>query len=135
MDIDGTQFGPVGRTGSRHPFLILGSENSCVLGTCDPAGADDRSDLATAQRFLAASSGQPYRYSIVGTKHFDFSDIAMWYIAPPLRWLFPLGSIDGARVLVVEQAVVTAFLARVHGSGPSDLETLAGRYSAIRHLS
>lgn len=135
VDIDGTQFGPVVRTGMRRPFLILGSDNSCVLGSCKPKDADDRSELVTAQRFLAASTGQPYRYSITGTKHFNFTDISVWYVAPPVRQLFPLGSIDGHRGLVLEEAVVTAFLARTHGAGQSDLEALTVRYPEVRRLS
>jgi len=135
VDIDGTQFGPIGRTGIRRPFLILGSDNSCVLGSCHPGDADERADLATARRFLHASTGTVFRYSIVGTKHFNFSDIATWYLAPPLRQLFPLGPIDGPRGLVVEQSAVSAFLAWTHGAGQTDLETLASQYPEMRRLS
>jgi len=133
-DIDGDQFGPVARTGSRRPFLILGSENSCVLGDCDAASADDRDERAASQRFLQASSGPAYRYSIIGTKHFNFSDIAVWYIAPPMRQLFPLGPINGRRGLVIEAAVVVAFLARIHSAGSGDLGTLTSRYAEVRQL-
>lgn len=133
-DIDGEQFGPVSQTGSRHPFLILGSENSCVLGDCDAGNAHDRAELAASQRFLQTSSGPAYRYSILGTEHFNFSDIAVWYIAPPLRQLFPLGPIDGNRGLVIAEAVVVAFLARIHAAGPGDLGTLTNRYPEVRRL-
>ncbi len=52
---------------------------------CDPANRDERSDFASAVRFLAASVGKHERYSLVGTGHFNFGDMSMWYIAPPLR--------------------------------------------------
>jgi predicted dienelactone hydrolase len=133
-DIDGTQFGPVARDGSRRPFLILGSDNSCVLGSCHAKDSDDRAGLATAQGFLRASTGKAYRFSILETKHFDFSDIATWYIAPPLRELYPLGSIDGRRALVIATAVLAAFLSLVHGGGPAELSTLASRYAEVRAL-
>lgn len=134
VDIDGAQFGQVGRTGLRRPFLILGSENSCVLGSCDPASTDERADLAAAQQFLQSSAGTVYRYSILGTKHFDFTDLAVWYIAPPVRYVFPLGSIDGRRGLEIEVAVVDAFLARIHADESTALDTLTIRYPEVRRL-
>ncbi|EWM09706.1 hypothetical protein KUTG_00010 [Kutzneria sp. 744] len=40
-DLDGTQYGPVVRNGLSKPMLLIGSENSCITGTCQPA-ADDQ---------------------------------------------------------------------------------------------
>jgi hypothetical protein len=49
--------------------------------------------------------------NIDGTKHFDFTDYAAYYLAPPLRLLLPLGSIDGDRALRVTGDYLTQFLA------------------------
>ena len=48
--------------------------------------------------------------SIAGTRHVNVTDDAVLYLAPPLRNLLALGSIDGARGLTVQNADVAAFL-------------------------
>lgn len=110
VDLDGTQFGAVVHGGLHAPMLLLGSDGSCVTGTCRPHSAEDRADRDTARSLLAASTGQAWCYRIVGTRHFNFTDDAALYLAPPVRNLLALGSIDGARGLVVQNAYVGAFL-------------------------
>jgi dienelactone hydrolase len=113
VDMDGTQFGPVVHDGLRVPFLLLGSENSCVTGSCRPQGAEDRADLATARSLVAASTGPVSRHSIDGSRHLDFTDDAVLHLAWPVRALYALGSIDGDVALRTASRFVAAFLDRV----------------------
>ncbi|HEY3681927.1 MAG TPA: hypothetical protein VGL93_02745 [Streptosporangiaceae bacterium] len=108
-DLDGDRSGPVARRGLRHPMLLLGSENSCVIGVCRPASAQDRSARSTAAAMVAASTGPVWRRAIAGTQHFNFSDFAAFSWAAPVRALMPLGPIDGARGLRITNGYVTAF--------------------------
>lgn len=52
-------------------------------------------------------------------RHFNFTDDAVLYFAPPLRDLLALGSIDGARGLAIRNAYVATFLDRALLHGPS----------------
>lgn len=116
VDLDGTQFGSVVHSGLRAPLMIIGSENSCVTGTCRASNAEDRSERNTARSLLEASSGPAWCYALGGTEHFNFTDYAAYYLAAPLRYLLPLGSINGADGLRTTDAYVAAFLAHtVHG--------------------
>ncbi|MFD2082447.1 Platelet-activating factor acetylhydrolase, isoform II [Actinopolymorpha cephalotaxi] len=117
VDLDGREFGPVVHTGLRAPLMLLGSENSCITGTCSAASSGDRGDLAAAHSLLAASTGEEYAYSITGARHFNFTDYGAYYLAWPLHALLALGSIDGDRALEVQNAYLVAFLDHVvHGS-------------------
>ena len=51
-------------------------------------------------------------------RHFNFTDLAVWYIAPPLRWLYPLGGIDGDRGLRLADACTTSFVDHVNRGAP-----------------
>lgn len=113
VDVDGTQFGSVVRSGLHVPLLILGSDNSCVTGRCRTHSAEDRADRRTAQLLLAASTGPTRCSTIPGTRHLNFTDDAALYLAPPVRSVFALGSIDGKRGLTLQNAAVAAFLDQV----------------------
>ncbi|MGH7882035.1 MAG: alpha/beta hydrolase family protein [Candidatus Dormibacteraceae bacterium] len=133
VDMDGTQFGTVVRTGLNAPLMILGAQNSCVTGTCRPADAADYATLDAAQSLLAASVGPTWCYAIDGTKHFNFSDHAAFYLAAPMRSLLPLGHIDGARGLVIQNAYLVAFLDHTVRATPQPLLTGQSRaYPEVR---
>lgn len=51
-DVDGTQFGPVLHTGVGHPTLLLGSDNSCITGTCARHAEHNTDDLVAARAVL-----------------------------------------------------------------------------------
>jgi len=121
VDLDGTQYGPVVRSGLTKPMLIIASENSCVTGTCDPVDADGRSSLDTARTLLASSTGPAWCYQLDGAAHFNFSDYGAYYLAAPLRALLALGSIDGDTALTIVNAYLTAFVDRVALSRPESL--------------
>jgi dienelactone hydrolase len=113
VDMDGTEFGPVVHDGLRVPFLLLGSENSCITGSCRPQGAEDRTDRAVARSLVAASTGRASSHSIDGSRHFDFTDYAVLHLAWPVRALYALGSIDGDLALRTASRHVAAFLSRI----------------------
>nr|WP_238342294.1 hypothetical protein [Actinopolymorpha rutila] len=136
VDLDGKEFGPVVHTGLRVPLMLVGSENSCVTGTCSPASDTDRGDLAVARSLLAASTGEEYAYSITGARHFNFTDYGAYYLARPLRALLALGPIDGDRALTVQNAYLVAFLDHVvHGSSrPLLTASHSSKYPEVRVL-
>lgn len=109
-DIDGTQYGPVVHTGLGRPLLILASQDSCVTGTCRPSGTADLADRATARTLLTAGAGPAWCYQIEGSRHFNFSDYAAYYLAAPIRHLLALGPIDGHLGLRITNAYLAAFL-------------------------
>ncbi len=136
VDLDGKEFGPVAHAGLRAPLMLLGSENSCVTGTCAVASSSDRGDLAVARSLLSASTGEEYAYSITGARHFNFTDYGAYYLARPLRALLALGSIDGDRALTVQNAYLVAFVDHaVHGADRSLLTAShPGSFPEVRVL-
>jgi predicted dienelactone hydrolase len=112
-DLDGTQYGTVVHTGLNRPMLLVGSENSCITGNCQPASADDRSSLATARALLRASTGRVSRFQIKGSRHVNFSDYGVYYLAAPVRAQLALGGIDGVQALTVTNGYLTAFADQV----------------------
>lgn len=135
VDLDGTPFGAVVHDGLSRPLMIIGSENSCVTGTCHPEDAESREIRAAARSLLAASTGPAWCYQIDGTQHFNFSDYAAYYLASPLRQLVPLGGIDGDRGLTIIGAYLAAFLDHAVRGGPQPLLAgRAGRYPEVRAL-
>lgn len=125
-DLDGTVFGSVVRSGVHTPLLMLGSANSCVLGSCRPANADDRASRAATRSLLAASDGPTWCHAVAGTEHFNFTDYAVYYLAAPLRSLVPLGPVDGARGLASTNAYLTAFLDHAVRGRPAALLAHSG---------
>ena len=112
-DLDGTQYGPVVHAGLDKPMLLVGSENSCITGSCQPGSADDRSSLATARDLLRASTGPVTQFQIKGSRHFNFSDYGVYYLAAPIRAQMALGGIDGTQALTIVNGYLTAFADRV----------------------
>lgn len=121
VDLDGTQFGTVVHRGLQAPLLILGSQDSCVTGTCHAQSAEDRADRDTARSLLAASTAGTWCFTITGTRHFNFTDDAVLRLTPPVRTLYALGSIDGARGLAIQNTYVAAFLDHTAGARPRPL--------------
>ncbi len=93
------------RRGLYAPLMIVGADNSCTTGTCRPTTAVERGIRASSRSLLAASTGPTWCYSIDGTKHFNFTDYAAYYLAAPLRLLVPLGDIDGRRGLSINNSL------------------------------
>ncbi|MFI6600883.1 alpha/beta hydrolase family protein [Nonomuraea sp. NPDC050536] len=134
VDLDGTLYGDVVRTGLRAPALILGGDNSCVTGTCQAGDAESQGIRDQTRRLLAAAAGPVWRYEIAGTGHFNFTDYAVIYLAAPIRALFPLESIDGARGLRIQDAYVTQFADQAVRHHPSPLLSGDHPYPEVRAL-
>ncbi|GAA3165044.1 alpha/beta hydrolase [Nonomuraea roseoviolacea subsp. carminata] len=134
VDLDGALHGGVTRTGLRAPALILGGENSCVTGTCRADDAENRGMRDRTRQWLAASTGPVWRYEIAGTGHFNFTDYAVIYLAAPIRALFPLESIDGARGLRIQNAYITQFADRAVRHQASSLLAGARLYPEVHAL-
>lgn len=134
VDLDGTAYGTVVHTGLRAPVMIIGSDGSCTTGSCRPATADDRASQAAARGLLAASTGPTLTLSIRGTKHFNFTDYATYYLAAPLRSVVPLGGIDGRRGLAITNAYLVAFLDHAVRGTPQPLLTGGHPYPEVRML-
>lgn len=127
VDLDGTQYGSVVHTGLDRPMLLVGSENSCVTGTCQPSDPADQSSRDTARALLAASKGPIWCYQLDGAEHFNFSDYGSYYLAAPLRSQLALGAIDGDDALAITDAYLAAFVEHVARGRVEPL--LAGRSS------
>ncbi|WP_433178403.1 hypothetical protein [Actinoallomurus sp. CA-150999] len=121
VNLDGTQFGPVVRTGLDRPMMIVASAGSCVTGVCRATDAVSRADVATARTLLTASTGATWCYELAGSRHFNFSDYASYYLAAPLRRFLGLGPIDGGLGLRVTGVYLAAFLDHTVRSLPEPL--------------
>jgi len=121
VDLDGTQYGEVVHRGLKKPMLLIGSEDSCITGTCRAAEARDLAGRDTARMMLGAGTGEFWSYRINGAKHFDFSDYGVYYLAAPIRSQIPLGPIDGSEALAITGAYVSAFADHVIHGRPEPL--------------
>jgi hypothetical protein len=119
-DLDGTQYGSVVHSGLGKPMMLLGSQNSCITGTCQPADGD-QSARDTARALLAASTGPRWCYQLNGAEHFNFSDYGAYYLAGPIRSLLALGTIDGVDALTITDAYLTEFVDHVAQRRPEPL--------------
>ena len=123
VDLDGTIFSPVRRSGLKVPGLILQANDKTPCDAfCQPRKAD----------FKALTSGGPVRdLALDGAEHYNFTDSGVLY-APVLHPAGQLGSIDGARGLLITRDVVRAFLDQtVLGTPASTFETTVGRYGEL----
>ncbi|HEX6480327.1 MAG TPA: hypothetical protein VF043_15925 [Ktedonobacteraceae bacterium] len=114
IDIDGSLAGDVVQTGLDKPFMVVQHD----MGTCSDA------DCHSFQRDIHAilrpvPHGASYHIGVNNTKHFNFSDYAIYF--SPLRALGLLGSIDGVRGLQITRAYVRAFFDTYLNSAPSPL--------------
>lgn len=132
VDVDGTQFGPVVSTGLKVPFLMLGAEDSCILGSCGPAGHDAGGEVEAATKLLKASTGHHWLVRVAGSHHLNFTDYSAYFVAPPLRSLLGLGSIDGKRLLAIQDDYITTFLDQVSRGTTTGLDRLAGKYTEAK---
>lgn len=131
VDLDGTQYGPVVHFGLAKPMMLIGSQNSCVTGTCQPADPNGQAGRDVARALLAASTGPVWCYQINGAEHFNFSDYGVYYLAAPIRSQLPLGPIDGGDALTITNAYLTAFVDHVTQGRPEPLLTGPAPYPQV----
>jgi pimeloyl-ACP methyl ester carboxylesterase len=123
VTLDGTIFSQVRRAGLKVPGLIL-QANDKVL--CDEFCQRKKDD------FKALTVSGPVRdLAITGAEHLNFSDNSVLFM-PLLRPVGQLGSIDGARGVLITRDVVRAFLDQgVRGTPASTFEATLGRYGEL----
>ncbi|MDR3564233.1 MAG: hypothetical protein P4N59_22740 [Negativicutes bacterium] len=102
-DLDGTPFSNEAQTAIPVPFLFM---------TEDYSAGCDQNCLAIKQMASLEPSGRVYNLSVNGTKHFNFTDLAMRQV-PAVRPLFMaagyIGTIDPARGEEIANAYLLAF--------------------------
>jgi hypothetical protein len=109
VDLDGIQFGEVVTKGVNAPILLLGADDSCVTSVCGPDAKNDH-DRDRALSLLKASTGTSWCATVPGTRHFNFTDYGVYYLAYPLRRFLPLGKVGPRHALTITNGYVTTFL-------------------------
>jgi hypothetical protein len=109
VDLDGIQFGDVVKKGVKAPMLLLGADDSCITSVCGPDAKNDHG-RDRALSLLKASTGTSWCATIPGTRHFNFTDYGVYYLAYPLRRYLPLGSVGPRHALAVANGYVSTFL-------------------------
>jgi Platelet-activating factor acetylhydrolase, isoform II len=125
-DVDGQPFGDVVHAGLDRPYLLLGSEGLCMSPAC--------ADMPGLHGMVGASRSSTLAYAVRGARHFNFTDLSMYHITPPLRYLFPLGDIDPPRALRIEGDLLDAFFSQAFGD-PSTITQVAGTYPELRQVT
>ncbi|MDX3003344.1 hypothetical protein PWY87_16780 [Kribbella solani] len=123
VDLDGAQFGDVVQKGVKAPMLLLGADDSCITSVCGPDAKNDNS-RDRALSLLKASTGTSWCATVPGSRHFNFTDYGVYYLAYPLRKFLPLGSVDPRHALTVQNGYITTFLSHViHGTAAPSAPT------------
>jgi dienelactone hydrolase len=121
-DVDGQPYGEVTRTGTDRPLLLVGRADLCTSPAC--------ADMPGLSGMLAAGRGPSTLYRVRGALHFNFTDLALFHVTPPLRRLLPLGPIDPAAALRIETDLLDAFFSTAFG-GPDELAQTAHRHPEV----
>ena len=123
VDLDGTIFSQVRGTGLKVPGLILQANDKA---SCDDFCQRRKDD------FKALTMSGPVRdLAVRGAEHLNFSDNSVLFM-PALHATGLLGSIDGARGVLITRDVVRAFLDQgIRGTPASTFEAMVGRYGEL----
>jgi dienelactone hydrolase len=123
VSLDGTIFSQVRRTGLKVPGLILQANNKASCDDFCQRRKDDFKALTV--------TGPVQDLAITGAEHLNFSDNSVLFM-PLLHAVGNLGSIDGARGVLITRDVVRAFLDQgVRGTPASTFEATIGRYGEL----
>ncbi|WUJ68503.1 hypothetical protein OG809_25745 [Kribbella soli] len=109
VDLDGSQFGDVVTKGVKAPIMLLGADDSCITSVCGPDAKND-TDRNRALSLLKASNETSWCATIPGSRHFNFTDYGVYYLAYPLRKFLPLGSVGPRHALTVTNGYLNTFL-------------------------
>lgn len=104
VNIDGTPYGDLVNRRLSQPVMVLQSDKSIT-------GHSDRFEDGNAQ-ILANATGGSYRYEMLQTNHFSFTDAPL-FVSEPVRWLVGWvggGSLRAAQVHAITSGTVSAFL-------------------------
>jgi len=123
VNLDGTIFSDVRRSGLRVPGLILQAD--------DKVPCDSFCERKKEGYRALTGSGPVRALAVTGAEHYNFTDWSAFY-APVLGPVGQLGSIDGARAIVITRDVVRAFLDQaLRGTPASTFEATVGRYGEV----
>jgi predicted dienelactone hydrolase len=123
VNLDGTIFSEVRRSGLKAPGLILQAD--------DKVPCDGFCQRKKEGYKALTQSGTVRVFAVTGAEHYNFTDWSAFY-APALRPAGQLGSIDGARAIVITRDVVRAFVDQaLRGTPASTFETTVGRYGEL----
>jgi pimeloyl-ACP methyl ester carboxylesterase len=122
VDLDGTLWTDVRHTGLTAPSFVLRHDQS---GECDGFCEAASADFATVE-----GAGHSQQFSVAGSQHMDFSDLAL------LRWpddtLLPVGPIDAGQMTRIIRDLVRSFLDEHVGEAPAGTFAEAvGRYPEL----
>ena len=123
VDLDGTIFSQVRRTGLKVPGLILQANNKV---SCDEFCQRRKDDFKAL-----TMSGSVRDLAMNGAEHLNFSDNGVLFM-PLLRPVGQLGSIDGARGGLITRDVVRAFVDQeIRGAPTSTFDATVERYAEV----
>lgn len=123
VNLDGTVFSQVRRSGLKVPGLILQADYKVPCDEFCQHRKDDNKALTLA--------GPVRDIAVTGAEHYNFTDWSVLY-APVLHPVGQLGSIDGARIIVITRDVVRAFVdQRLRGTSASIFDETVGRYREL----
>jgi len=123
VNLDGTVFSQVGRSGLKVPGLILQADYKVPCDVfCERRKEGNK---------VLTQAGPVRDIAVAGAEHYNFTDWSVLY-APALRPAGQLGSIDGARVMALTRDVVRAFVDQaLRGTPPSTFDQTLGRYAEL----
>lgn len=123
VNLDGTIFSQVRRSGLKVPGLILQANDT---GACDAFCQRKKEGYKTL-----TTSGPVRDFALDGAEHLNFSDNSVLF-NPVLHPIGQLGSIDGARSVLITRDVVRAFLDQVlRGTPASTFDATIARYPEL----
>jgi pimeloyl-ACP methyl ester carboxylesterase len=122
INLDGTVFSEVRRTGMKVPGLILQANDKTP---CDVFCGRREED------FKALAAGSIRVLAVDGAEHLNFSDNSVLY-APVLHAVGSLGSIDGTRALVITRDLVRTYLdQQMVGTPAATFDATVARYGEL----
>ena len=123
VDLDGTIFSQVRRSGLKVPGLILQADYKVP---CDEFCQRRKDDYK-----VLTQTGSVRDIAVSGTEHYNFTDWSVLY-GPVLHPVGQLGSIDGARVIAITREVVRAFVDQaLRGAPASTFDETVRRYGEL----
>jgi len=125
IDIDGNPFGSVIDEGLTQPFLYLLSDHS------NEKGEESRQILANIHSICESDKAGCQIATIRGSRHFNFSDMALLKEHSIGRAVGLLGPIDRRRGLRITADVLSAFFGRQRKPAPGTLNDLSKQYPEL----
>lgn len=116
IDIDGDLFGGVLKAGIKRPFLFILSDwtlgpswvQKTLSGVTLQRMREHQSDIEREMQEVCKDSSQCWDTHIRGTRHFNFTDVAVLY-SPGMKLTGVLGPVDGGQGLAATASCIGTF--------------------------